>query len=140
MEFSDFDEFSIAKSEIDNHLPAEKKDDNHIPARTNKDKLTDAVADNFGRILDIATDLANIKKMKVQSEAILKKMAEDRKMLVAEAEAYALKKNSDTKSVVERMNIVRMMLKDFYDANQAGVTSEDFRIIITEAINQMGKL
>lgn len=140
MDFSDFDEFAMVKSGIDGHLPAVKKDGNDKPVRTNKDKLTDAVTDNFGRILDIATDIANIKKMQVQSEAILKKMAEDRKMLVAEAEAYALKKNSDTKSVVERMNVVRMMLKDFYDANHAGVTSEDFRIIITESINQMGKL
>lgn len=102
--------------------------------------MTDAVTQNFNRILDIATDLVKIKQMKVQSDAVLKKMAEDRKAMLAEAEAYATKRNADTKSVVDRMNIVRMMLKDFYDANHGGITSEDFRIIITETINQMGKL
>lgn len=102
--------------------------------------MTDAVRENFGRILDITQSMVDIKRMKVQSDAVLKKMAEDRRMLVAEAEAYAKKKNADTKSVVDRMNVVRLMMKDFYDANSGSITSEDFRIIITETINQMGRM
>lgn len=142
MDFSEFDEFEMMPIEkYDSKiggLVKNTKDTERMS--TNTDKMVDAVTGNFKEILALAGEVASIKKMQVQSDAILKKLAEDRKTMVAEAEAYALKRNADTKSVVDRMNVVRLMMKDFYDANTGSITSEDFRIIITEAINQMGKL
>lgn len=140
MNFSEFDEFAIVESPNKSNHPVETEKPQTPQGSTTKDKLVDATVKDFGRIIDTVQELVRIKAMKVQSEAVLKKLEEDRKTLLAEAEAYAQKKNADTKSVVDRMNVVRMMMKDFYDANNGSVTSEDFRIIITETINQMGRL
>lgn len=142
--FDDFEDFGLIRTGRNvpqgngRLVPDAKGVQGRMP--TKGDKMTDAVRENFGRILDITQSMVDIKRMKVQSDAVLKKMAEDRRMLVAEAEAYAKKKNADTKSVVDRMNVVRLMMKDFYDANSGSITSEDFRIIITETINQMGRM
>lgn len=103
-------------------------------------KLGDTIADNFGDILSLANDLVEIKKMKVQSEAVLAKMKEDRETLIAEAEAYAKKKNADTSSVVERMKIIQEMMKDFYQHNNSSMSGEDFSKVISEIVTQMGRL
>ena len=109
-------------------------------APTKGDKLTDAVADNFDKILSLAGDLVEIKKMRVMSEACLAKMAEDRKKIMDEAQAYAIKRRADTSSVVERMNIIRMMMQDFYTHNPGTLSGDDFCKFITEMVNQMGKV
>lgn len=103
-------------------------------------KLGNAVADNFGRILDLAGSIIEIKKMKAVSDAYIAKMEQDRKMLLTEAESYAIKKNADTKSVVDKMNIIRLMMLDFYQHSHAQISSEDFRQIITSIVDQMGRV
>lgn len=146
MEFDDFEEFtsmSVTRKEKGELATSDtnkdnNKDKNNLP--TKADRMVDAITGNFDKILSLVGDVVEIKKMKVQSEAVLRKMEEDRKALLAEAEAYALKRNADTKSIVDRMNVVRMILKDFYEANDGSISSEDFRIIITETINQMGRI
>lgn len=137
-EFDDIGLVRVGKAELTEtnmNLPTERHG-----AKTNADKVTEAVCDNFERILDISQSMVDIRRMKVQSEAVLKVMAEKRETLKAEAEAYAQKRNADTKSVVDRMNIVRLMMKDFYDANTGTMTSEDFRIVITEIVSKMGTM
>ena len=67
-------------------------------------------------------------------------MAEDRKTLLAEAEAYAIRKNADTNDVVQKMAIIRGMMQDFYAQSNQQISGEDFRIIITEIVEQMGKV
>ncbi len=104
------------------------------------DKLLNTVADNFGNILNLANDIVEIKKMSIQSEAIIAKMKEDRATLVAEAEAYAKRKNADTTSVVEKMKVIQAMMKDFYQFNNSNMTSEDFSKVITEIVTQMGRI
>lgn len=102
--------------------------------------ITQAAAQNFGKILDLAGSVIEIKKMKVASDALLAKMEEDRKQLLAEAEAYVEKKNADTRSIVERMNVIRLMMQDFYQQSNQQITSEDFRQIITSIVDQMGRM
>lgn len=102
--------------------------------------LTQAAAQNFGKILELAGGLVEIKKMKVASEAVLAKMEADRKQLLAEAEAYVLKKNADTNSVIERMNLIRMMMQDFYQQSNQQITGEEFKQIITSIVDQMGRM
>lgn len=107
---------------------------------TKGDKAMDMLSNNFENILNLAGGIIEIKKMKVASEACLKKMAEDRKRIVDEAQAYAVKKRADTNSVVDRMNIIRSMMQDFYAHNQGNLSGDDFCKIITEVVNQMGRV
>lgn len=120
----------------------EVKDKNVMipPINKEENRLSNAVADNFDKILGIASDITGIVRMKVQSDAVLAKMQEDRKTLLAETESYVQKKNADTKSVVDRMNVIRFMMQDFYQQSNQNITGEDFRMIITEIVNQMGRV
>ena len=93
--------------------------------------IKQAAAENFGKILELAGSIVEIKKMKVASDAILRKMEEDRKMLLAEAEAYVEKKNADTRSIVDRMNVIRQMMQDFYNQSNVNISGEEFRQTIT---------
>ena len=104
-----------------------------------KTKL-DVVSEGFDNIMKLATEITEIKKMKTQGELILQKMDKDRELLLTEAQAYAEKKNADTKSVVDRMNVIRGMMQDFYAQSNQQITGEDFRVIITELVNQMGRV
>ncbi len=108
--------------------------------RLSDDKLKQSIADNMGNMIDLAKDIVDIKKMQVQSDACLAKMEADRKMLLAEAEAYAIKKNSDIKDTVNKMIFVQNLLKDFYKYNQNGehtLTGEEFTTLITNILNTM---
>lgn len=104
-----------------------------------KTKL-DVVSEGFDNKMKLATEITEIKKMKTQGELILQKMDKDRELLMTEAQAYAEKKNADTKSVVDRMNVIRGMMQDFYAQSNQQITGEDFRVIITEIVNQMGRV
>lgn len=107
---------------------------------TKGDKAMDMLSDNFENILNLAIDIVEIKKMKVASDACLAKMAEDRKRILDEAHAYAEKKRADTSSVVERMKVIQDMMKDFYAHSQGNLSGDDFCKIITEVVNQMGRV
>ena len=107
----------------------------------NNSLIGDAIADNFGQILDLASNIVEIEKMKVQSEAVLKQMEASRKNLLAEAEAYATQKNADTDSVIQKMQMVRDMMRDFYQYNNnANLSGEDFSRIISSIVSEMGRL
>ena len=55
------------------------------PTGMNKsDAIVNSIANNFPKILDIVCDIVEIQKRKTESEAIIKKMEEDRKMLLKE--------------------------------------------------------
>lgn len=107
---------------------------------TKGDKAMDMLANNFDNILNLARDIVEVQKMKVASEACLARMAEDRKRILEEAQAYATKKRADTASVVERMNVIRSMMQDFYAHSQGNLSGDDFCKIITEVVNQMGRV
>jgi hypothetical protein len=137
------DEFDLVKST--RNPPVDGGSEGGVSAIP-KTKIVDAVADNFPRVLEsfdgivnIARDIVEIEKIKVQSEAVLKKMAEDRKMLLAEAEAYVQKKNVDTQNIVDRMKMIQELLRDFYIYNQkspSGLSGDDFTRIITELLSK----
>ena len=107
---------------------------------TKGDKAMDMLSDNFSNILKLAGDIVEIRKMQVASDACLKKMEEDRKRILVEAQAYAERKRADTSSVVERMNLVRAMMLDFYAHNNGSMSGDDFCKIIKEVVNQMSRL
>ena len=107
----------------------ETNPEKNLPAMDNR--IVNALADNMDSILSIAKDIVDIQRMRVQSEALLRKMEEDRAMLREEAEFYVMKKNADTKQIIDKMQWARVLLNDFYNQkNTAGVTAEEFSIII----------
>ena len=122
------------------------KSNSESPSATENGKLTkgemamDMLSNNFENILKLAGSIIEIQKMKVASEACLMKMAEDRKRIIDEAHAYAVKKRADTNSVVDRMNVIRSMMQDFYAHSQGNLSGDDFCKIITEVVNQMGRV
>lgn len=103
-------------------------------------KLADVTADNFENILKLTSDIVSIQKMKIQNECVIAQMKETRELLLSEAKCYAMKKDADTRSVVERMEVIRSMMNDFYRYSSQNMTGEVFCQIITEIVNQMGKL
>lgn len=109
-----------------------------VPAKV--DKVVELVSNHFENILNLAGNILEIQKMKVASDACLAKMAEDRKRLIDEAQAYAIMKRADTSSVVDRMNVIRSMMQDFYAHNRGNLSGDDFCKIITEVVNQMGRV
>jgi hypothetical protein len=128
------DEFKLVKSTRD--MPIVGDSGPSFPVTTDT-KLMDTIADNFPRIMDVVKDIVDIERMKVQSKAVLEKMAEDRKIILAEAEAYVSKKNADTKHIVDRMRVIQDLLRDFYIYNQknsSGLSGDDFARIITAVI------
>lgn len=109
----------------------------NIPSKG--DKAMDILSDNFGNILNLVSNIVEIIKMDEASEALLEKMREDRKRLETEAQAYALKMGADTTAVVERMTVIREMMNDFYKHSN-NLSGEEFCKIITEVVNQMGRI
>lgn len=103
-------------------------------------KLVGAVTDNFDTILELAKNYADIKRMKAESEIKLAEMDAARERLLAESEVYVKQKEIETKSIVERMEVIRAMMNDFYQHTSGNMTSEDFSTIITEIVNQMGRV
>lgn len=112
-----------------------------LPPSQRESRIEDAIADNFGQILNLASNIVEIEKMKLQSEAVLKQMEESRKKLLAEAEAYAIKKNADTNIVIQKMQIVRDLMRDFYQYNNnANLSGVEFSRIISKIVDDMGRL
>jgi hypothetical protein len=104
-------------------------------------KLAGAAADNMPRILSIAESIVELKKIQIQSDAVINQMQEQRRLLMAEAEAYAIRKNADTNDVVQKMNVVRGMMNDFYlQSGSSNISSQDFRMIISDIVENMGKV
>ena len=102
-----------------------------------KKTLKEAAAENFDKILGLASDIISIKKTQVQTEAMVAKMEQDRMYLLAESEAYVAKVKADTASVVDKMTIIRYMLQDFYKQSNQQISGADFKEIITSIVEQM---
>ena len=126
--------------ESGSNLPEQSQQTVQTAQQSNDHTAMSVLSDNFDTILKLVGDVVEIKKMKVASDACLAKMEQDRKMLLDEASAYAMKKKADTSSVVERMNVIRLMMQDFYARSNGNLSGDDFCKIITEVVNQMGKI
>lgn len=98
------------------------------------------LADNFPQILSLAKDIVEIQKIQRQTDGEVRILEEKRKALLDEARAYVDKRHADTHDAVSRMNCIRDMLQDFYRSNdRSSLTSEDFRLIVCYAIENLGR-
>lgn len=110
-------------------------------SETNKSEaIVNSIVNNFPKILDIVSDIIEIEKRKTESEAIIKKMEEDRKMLLAETEAYVKRKQADTHQILGKMEIIRVMMKDFQQHAPSNLTGGQFSEIITKFIDKLDKM
>lgn len=125
---------------MDKSTELKRVESTRIKNNIQNNNLANSVADNMGNIINLASDIVEIQKMKVQSDAILEKMKEDRKALMAEAEAYVMKKRVDTSSVIEQMRVIQDMMREFYQYNNSNMSGEDFSKIISDIITQMRRL
>ena len=78
--------------------------------------------------------------MKTLTDAHIKKMEQDRKYLLAEAESYVMKKNSDTNQMVKKMDFIKDMMDMYYKHNDGRLTSEDFSKVMSHLISQIPNL
>lgn len=104
------------------------------------DKLAGAVADNFGRILDVACAITEIEKMKVQANVYVTQLREQRLMLEEETRAYVTKIEAETDRTVQKVEVIRRMMQDYYRFGQDKLSSSEFSKIISNVLEQMGEL
>ena len=112
----------------------------NTPDISGKEHMLHAVADNFGRILDVASSIVEIEKINVQANAYISELEEKRKMLVEETDAYVRKLEADTNSTVSKIEVIRQMMKDYYESGQKTLSGEEFSKVITDILNRMGDL
>lgn len=103
-------------------------------------KLAGAVADNFGRILDVACAITEIEKMKVQANVYVTQLREQRLMLEEETRAYVTKIEAETDRTVQKVEVIRRMMQDYYRFGQDKLSSSEFSKIISNVLEQMGEL
>lgn len=102
--------------------------------------LEGAVAQNFDKILGLASEIVSIKKMKEQSEADIKKMDKAIQMLEKQTKDYVEKSKADTDRIVAKMNMIRYMMQDFYKQSNQQITGAEFQTIITSIIDKMSDM
>lgn len=107
------------------------------PAQSAGNKMVNALADNMGNIISLVRDIAEIKKLRVQSEADLAKLEKKKELLYAEAEVYIEKKNAENKGIIDRMKYARDILNDFYNQKDTGgLSGEEFASVINAMFAQ----
>ncbi len=132
---SEFD-FEIVPSDGEITFP-KRNSDTDIQG---KEHLADAIADNFERVLDIATSIVEIEKINAQTNAYVSILEEKRKNLIAEADAYVKRVNADTQATVSKVEIIQRLMQDYYQSGKNTMNSEDFSRIISEIIVKMGDI
>lgn len=96
-----------------------------------------AVANNLDKIIGIANDIVEIKRMQVQSDAVIAKLNAETERLRAEADNYVIMKGADTKNAVEKMDALRRMINDINASPKSNVPpevlSELLRIVLEKS-------
>ncbi len=97
--------------------------------------LTQAAADNFSRILDIAVQCVDIAKIREMSQAQINELQTKKELLETEAKSYVEKKNADTNAFVAKAERTRLLLEDYYKYNGSEKISAENFIKILEILN-----
>ena len=103
-------------------------------------KLASAAADNFDRILDVATTVVEIQRMQVQADACVALLREQRLMLEQETEAYVKKLNAETDATVNKVEVIRRMMHDYESSANSKLTGDEFSKIISDVLDHMGNI
>ncbi len=112
----------------------------NVPANNGSNPLANAAAEHMGDMIKIVSDIVDIQRIKVQTDADIRRMEEARKSLIAEADVYVRKTNADADNAVKRMEAIRNIMNDFYKYGSEKISSDDFCKIITTVINETGTI
>ena len=112
----------------------------YTPNGLGMDNLVNAAANNFDRILDIASSIVETRRMQVQAVACIHMLEEKRKTLVAEAEAYVKRVRTETDATVNKAEVIRRMMQDYYRSGRNSLTGDEFSRIISDVLNHMGEI
>ena len=100
--------------------------------------MAHAIADNFGRILDVASALAEVERIGAQADAYVKASKADCEKLAQETESYVRKLQAETDAKVDRVEVIRRMMQDYNNAAQKNLSSKEFFRIISKIIDDGG--
>lgn len=99
-----------------------------------KERLVDAISDNMPNIINCANTILEIGKMQVQGQIELAKMDKAKEMLLAETNAYCQKLEAKSKTHLDKMDKLRLLLKDFYESNNGTISGEEFSNILSTVL------
>lgn len=101
------------------------------------DKLASVTADNFDRIMDMASAFAEIQKMQMQADVAVSTLREKRLMLEAETSAYVNKLRAETDASLGKLEVVRCMMNDYYHSNNDRLSGEEFSRLILDVLDRL---
>ncbi len=117
------DEFDMVQ--VDNeHLEVEIVDNNKSNRPSVGEQFGYAVVNNLDSIIQIANDIVEIKKMQVQSDAVVDKLNAETERLRTEADNYVKTKGADTRNAVEKMDALRRLINDINASPKNNVPPE----------------
>ncbi len=103
-----------------------------------KGELVHAATENFGEIVNLASQIVSIRKIYAESDKEVAEIDAKREVLITETENYVKKIEADTNQTISKAEIFRSMLNDFYKNNNGSLTGEEFAGIMKEIIAQIG--
>lgn len=103
-----------------------------------KGELIHAAAENFGEIIKVAGQIADIRKIYAESDKQVAEIEAKKSVLVTETENYVKRIEADTNQTISKAEVFRSMLNDFYKNNNGSLTGEEFAGIMKDIIAQIG--
>lgn len=126
-------DFEIVPNTRDN-TPSIKKPDGYPMPHPGADALMGAVANNFDTILNLAGQVVQIQQMKVAGDLAIRDLEAKTRALEAETESYVKRLHAQTDAVVDRAEVVRKLMRDYYEYGSDKLSGEDFSKIITDVL------
>ena len=113
---------------------------------SNVSKALDIVGDNFESIVGLATEIVNLRKMKIQTKATLQIMESKRRDLEQETESYVRKLKAETNSTLDIMDkntanlkVISVMMNDYNKQSNPSIPSDDFKSLIESILEKVMK-
>lgn len=110
---------------------------NEVQAAPCSDQIVGILADNAGRMLDLAMEIVDIKRMQLQTDAYVGILRERTRAMREEADAYVKRLGAETDSVVRKVEIIRNMMMDYYKEGNTNLSGEVFAEIMEVIISGM---
>ena len=104
-----------------------------------KGEIVKALTDkeNFGRILDIVGQIVQIKTIKVQTEAQVALLEQERKKLQEDTDSYVRTMREDTNGKLDKAKVIENMMLDFYKYSDGKLSGEQFQAVICKIIDDL---
>lgn len=142
MEFDDFEEFALTKEPIAPlraELPSEQG-----PTTDDKVQKKGMSDENVGKCIDVVKTVVDMGTIQMQTDAMIKQQEENRKTIMAQAEAYVKAKAADceiikaeTDDKVRQLEQIRLLLREFGDRNNVTFTGDQLANIVDVSLKNI---